>query len=66
MLIPGHEMLGEVTEVGSSVEGLSVGERVVPLVQLPCGKCAPCNADRSDSHGIYPIAAMSMGLWSWK
>lgn len=47
-LILGHEMMGVVLSAGESVEGLEPGNRVVPMVRLPCGKCAPCLADRSD------------------
>lgn len=47
-LILGHEMVGVVSEVGPSVDGLSPGDRVVPVVRLPCGQCRPCEVGRSD------------------
>lgn len=38
----GHEFAGEVVEVGAGVEGLAVGERVVPDICLFCGACHYC------------------------
>lgn len=49
-LVLGHESLGRVTEVGSGVQGLKVGDLVVPSVRRPCfdADCRPCQADRQD------------------
>ncbi|MBT4511057.1 MAG: alcohol dehydrogenase catalytic domain-containing protein [Chloroflexi bacterium] len=41
-VIPGHEFSGEVVEVGSTVNGLSVGDRVVGTGLRDCGKCYWC------------------------
>lgn len=41
--IPGHEWAGEVVELGSAVEGFSIGDRVVPSWRVVCGKCYYCN-----------------------
>lgn len=38
----GHEPIGIVTEVGSEVRTLSVGDRVVVPFQISCGHCAMC------------------------
>jgi (R,R)-butanediol dehydrogenase/meso-butanediol dehydrogenase/diacetyl reductase len=38
----GHEFAGEVVEVGPGVEGLAVGDRVVPEICLFCGECFYC------------------------
>lgn len=41
--IMGHEMMGEVVEVGSGVNGqLKVGERVVVPFTIICGECEQC------------------------
>ena len=43
--VMGHEMAGEVVEVGSRVKGIAVGDRVVPLggaKQKGCGECFWC------------------------
>lgn len=41
--ILGHEPMGVVTEVGSEVTGLSVGDRVVIPFQISCGSCFMCD-----------------------
>lgn len=44
--IPGHEVAGEVTEVGPEVTALSVGDHVVLDPMLRCGQCYPCRVGR--------------------
>ncbi|MFO8047247.1 MAG: zinc-dependent alcohol dehydrogenase family protein [Halomonas sp.] len=42
-LVPGHEIVGEVTALGEGVTGVSVGQRVgVPWLGWTCGECEPC------------------------
>jgi L-iditol 2-dehydrogenase len=38
----GHEACGEVADVGSGVEGFRTGDRVVPGISGPCGRCGEC------------------------
>jgi (R,R)-butanediol dehydrogenase/meso-butanediol dehydrogenase/diacetyl reductase len=38
----GHEFAGEVVEIGPEVEGIAVGDRVVPDICLFCGECHYC------------------------
>jgi threonine dehydrogenase-like Zn-dependent dehydrogenase len=40
--ILGHEFMGEVVEVGSQVERLQVGDRVVVPFTIVCGECEQC------------------------
>jgi threonine dehydrogenase-like Zn-dependent dehydrogenase len=40
--IMGHETMGEVVEVGSSVKNLRVGDRVVIPFTIICGECDQC------------------------
>ena len=40
--VPGHEGAGVVTEVGSAVTGLAVGDHVVIAWSPPCGHCVNC------------------------
>lgn len=40
--ILGHEFVAEIAEVGEGVKGWSVGDRVVPGFQRPCGQCYWC------------------------
>lgn len=41
--IMGHEPMGEVVEVGSAVDNLKVGDRVVIPFNISCGHCFMCN-----------------------
>lgn len=48
-LILGHEVVGEVIEVGRSVEKLSIGQRVgIPWLGLTCGRCEYCRTGREN------------------
>jgi L-iditol 2-dehydrogenase len=38
----GHEVVGEVIEVGEGVSGFVVGDRVVAAHHVPCGRCHYC------------------------
>ncbi len=42
----GHEILGEIVEVGAGVAGFSRGDRVTTHAYLSCGYCRWCKADR--------------------
>ena len=44
----GHEFSGEIAEVGESVTGLMVGDRIVGTGYRPCGKCYRCQQDQED------------------
>ena len=43
--ILGHEFMGEVVEVGSGVDDLDVGDRVVVPFPIACGNCHYCKSD---------------------
>ena len=43
--IMGHEFMGEVVEVGSGVNNLKVGDRVVVPFPIACGNCNACKAE---------------------
>ena len=45
-LIMGHEIAGEVAEVGAEVRGFAAGDRVVVNFYLTCGRCPFCRAGR--------------------
>jgi threonine dehydrogenase-like Zn-dependent dehydrogenase len=61
----GHENMGEVVEVGSEVQNLKVGDRVVVPFNIACGECFFCNkqmfslCDRSNPNA--KMAAKVMG-----
>ncbi len=48
-LVLGHEMLGQVTEVGKAVTRVRPGDYAVFTVRRGCGQCLPCAMNRSDS-----------------
>jgi threonine dehydrogenase-like Zn-dependent dehydrogenase len=45
-VILGHEFVGRVREVGSGVENVRAGQRVVPGAGVWCGKCGCCRQGR--------------------
>jgi propanol-preferring alcohol dehydrogenase len=48
-LVPGHQIVGRVAEVGAGVRGLSVGDRVgVPWLGWTCGECEHCSRGREN------------------
>ena len=47
-LVIGHEMLGQVVEVGSAVQRVRPGDYAVFTVRRGCGTCLPCLMNRSD------------------
>lgn len=42
----GHELSGEIVEIGSNDRGLSTGDRVAIEPYLACGVCRPCRTGR--------------------
>jgi len=45
-LTPGHEMVGEVIEIGRGTGKFSIGDRVVVDTAVPCGWCTMCQSGR--------------------
>ena len=45
----GHEVSGEIVEIGENVTGLTLGQMVTIEPQMVCGKCYPCR------HGKYNL-----------
>ncbi|MDI6103483.1 zinc-dependent dehydrogenase [Actinoplanes sp. NEAU-A12] len=44
--VMGHEIAGEIVEVGEGVDGWSAGDRVQVIAAIPCGRCADCERGR--------------------
>ena len=55
----GHEICGEVVEIGPDVEGVALDARVVVYPWLGCGACAVC--ERGDDH-LCPKASRNLGI----
>ncbi len=47
-IIPGHAWAGEVVALGSLVDGIAVGNKVVSESLLYCGKCRNCSRNETD------------------
>jgi propanol-preferring alcohol dehydrogenase len=48
-IIPGHEIVGTVVEVGAGVHAFDVGDRVgIPWLGYTCGTCAYCTTGREN------------------
>src|SRR5260221_2181630 len=48
-LVPGHEIVGIVVEIGSAVDRFHIGERVgVPWLGWTCGVCDYCRSGREN------------------
>ncbi len=46
--IPGHEIAGDVVEIGEGVDNVTVGDRVLVYFYLTCGHCRFCLAGMQD------------------
>jgi D-arabinose 1-dehydrogenase-like Zn-dependent alcohol dehydrogenase len=57
----GHEICGEVVELGPDAQALAVGQRVVVYPWIGCGECATCA--RGDDH-LCVRGARNLGLQS--
>jgi alcohol dehydrogenase len=58
--ILGHEGVGTITEVGSAVTGLKVGDRVIISCITSCGSCAYCH-QHLPSHCLNPEGTSGIG-----
>ncbi|MGA2378247.1 MAG: alcohol dehydrogenase catalytic domain-containing protein [Spirochaetia bacterium] len=47
-LVMGHEVSGEIVELGKGGNGFAVGDQVVLSPYSPCGRCYPCSIGRSN------------------
>jgi propanol-preferring alcohol dehydrogenase len=48
-IVPGHEIVGRVIEVGDGAEGFSAGDRVgIPWLGRTCGQCRYCRSGREN------------------
>lgn len=48
-IIPGHEIIGRVIEIGENVDSIRIGDRIgVPWLGYTCGKCSYCRTGREN------------------
>lgn len=56
-MIPGHEFVGRIVEIGPQVKGdWKVGDRICPEQIVPCGECMFCKTGRywmCEKHDLY-------------
>ena len=60
-LIPGHELAGEVVEVGSEVKELRPGDRVMVDPTVTCEECHFCMTQRQN----HCLGRAAMLAWQW-
>ncbi len=60
-LVIGHEMMGQVVDIGNNVTHLRPGDFTVFTVRRGCGKCPPCNMNRADMCATGDFT--ERGLW---
>lgn len=60
-IVSGHELSGEVVEVGSGVTKFRVGDRVTAEPHYGCGECWYCK------HGLYNVCPNKkvLGSFDW-
>lgn len=62
----GHEFIGEIVDVGSSVEKVKVGDRVMVPFNIACGKCAFCKQELyGQCHEANPQATGAGGIFGY-
>ena len=62
----GHEFIGEIVEIGSSVEKVKVGDRVMVPFNIACGKCAFCRQELyGNCHESNPEATAVGGIFGY-
>lgn len=62
----GHEFIGVVEEVGSSVQNLTVGDRVMVPFNIYCGTCWFCSRGLfSNCHNVNPNATAVGGIYGY-
>lgn len=62
----GHEFIGEVVEVGTSVQNLKIGDRVMVPFNIACGRCAFCRQELyGNCHESNPEATAVGGIFGY-
>jgi threonine dehydrogenase-like Zn-dependent dehydrogenase len=62
----GHEFIGEITEVGGSVENVRPGDRVMVPFHISCGSCYFCvRGLLTNCHNVNPNATAVGGIYGY-
>ena len=62
----GHEFIGEIVEIGSSVEKVKIGDRVMVPFNIACGNCAFCRQELyGNCHESNPEATAVGGIFGY-
>ena len=62
----GHEFVGEVVEVGTAIENLKVGDKVMVPFNIACGKCVFCKQGLTGNcHESNPQATAVGGIFGY-
>jgi threonine dehydrogenase-like Zn-dependent dehydrogenase len=62
----GHEFIGEIVEIGSGVEKVKIGDRVMVPFNVSCGKCAFCRQELyGNCHESNPEATAVGGIFGY-
>jgi L-iditol 2-dehydrogenase len=58
--VPGHEVVGEVADVGPDVEGVRVGQRMFVAPNIGCGHCRQCVSGRNNRCAAYDALGVTL------
>jgi L-iditol 2-dehydrogenase len=58
--IPGHEVVGDLVEIGPNVVGLTVGQRVMVAPNFGCGHCRQCVSGNNNRCANYGALGVTM------
>jgi L-iditol 2-dehydrogenase len=58
--IPGHEVVGDIAEVGAGLRGFTLGERVFIAPNMGCGHCAQCVSGNNNLCANYDAIGVTM------
>jgi L-iditol 2-dehydrogenase len=63
-VIPGHEFVGHIVEMGANVKGYALGDRITADQILPCGECRYCKSGKywmCQPHNIFGFQSANNG-----
>jgi len=58
--IPGHELVGDIVELGANVKGLEPGERVFVAPNMGCGHCRQCVSGNNNRCARYEAIGVTI------